>query len=98
MTRREIYTEILRLDEELRLARRRMKDAQLRAKATGVRLPNRDFVSLWNQIHDLERAIETEHLHLSTAQEAAAEQFVGIVKVEYPAVFARVASRAGVEP
>lgn len=96
MMRSEVYREILRLDEELKSARRRVKEVQMRARVTGVKLPGREYAEMWEHIHHLERTIEATRLQLSMAEETAAERFVAIVKAEYPAVFAQVASRAGV--
>jgi hypothetical protein len=97
MTRTQIYREVLRLDEELRAARQAMKQAQVRARVTGTKLPGHEYAAMWERIHRLERTIETTRLQLSTAEETAAERFVVLVKLEYPAVFAQVAGRTGVE-
>lgn len=97
MTRTELHRAILGLDEELRIARRRVKEVQARARITGTKLPGGDYASMWENIHHLERSIETRRLQLAKAEETAAERFLAIVRAEYPAVFAQVASRAGVE-
>jgi hypothetical protein len=97
MTRSEIYREVLHLDEQLKIARRQVKEAQMRARVTGTKLPGREYTAMWEHIHHLERTIETTRLRLSSAEETSAERFLAIVKADYPAVFAQVASRAGVE-
>ncbi len=97
MTRTEIYREVLRLDQELKTARRRLKEAQMRARVTGTKLPEREYAGMWDHIHHLERTVETTRLQLSTAEETAAERFVAIIRAENPAVFALIASRAGLD-
>ena len=97
MTRTEVYKEVLRLDEELKTARRQVKEAQMRARVTGTKLPGHDYAGMWEHIHHLERTIESTRLQLSIAEETAAEKFVAIVKIEYPAVFALIASRTDME-
>jgi hypothetical protein len=59
MTRTEVYREVLRLDEELKTARARLKAAQMRARVTGAKLPGREYASMWDHIHHLERTVET---------------------------------------
>jgi hypothetical protein len=97
MTRSEVYREVLRLDRELKAARTKMKEAQMRARVTGIKLPIVEYAAAWDHIHQLERTVETTRLRLSEVEEAAAEKFVAMVKAEYPEVFAAVANRAGVE-
>jgi hypothetical protein len=97
MTRSDIYCEVLRLDQELRAARSLLKDAQMRARVTGIKLPAPEYAAAWDHIHRLERTVETTRLQLSTAEETAAERFVTIVRAEYPETFASVSGRAGVE-
>jgi hypothetical protein len=97
MTRTEVYREVLRLDRELKAARTKMREAQMRARVTGIKLSAAEYAAAWDHIHQLERTVETTRLRLSEVEEAAAERFVAIVRAEHPAVFAQVASRAGVE-
>lgn len=97
MTRSTIHREILRLTEELGAARDRIKQAQMRTRMTGLKLSSQEYGVLWERVYSLEKGIETTRLQLATAEEAAAERFVTMVRTEFPAVFNRVASRAGVE-
>ena len=97
MTRSEAYREVLRLDTELKAARAHVKAAQARTRVTGVKLPERDYSAMWDRVHSLERRIEATRLQLAAAEETAAERFVEIVKAEHPALFAQLASRAGIE-
>lgn len=96
MTRSEICREVVRLDDELRTARGRIKEAQGRARATGAKVPAQEYAAMWRQVYGLESSIETARLRLSAAEETAAERFVAIIRAEHPAVFALIASRAGV--
>lgn len=97
MTRTETQKEILRLNQELLAARRCIKDAQGRARATGLKVPAQDYAAMWRRVYELESSIETTRLQLSTAEATAAERFVAMARAEHPAVFAQLASRAGVE-
>ena len=75
-----------------------MKEAQMRARVTGIKLPTAEYAAAWDHIHQLERTVEATRLRLSEVEETAAERFVALVRTEHPEVFALVASRAGVEP
>jgi hypothetical protein len=97
MTRSEVYREVLRLDRELKAARTKMKEAQMRARVTGIKLATAEYAAAWDHIHQLERTVEVTRLRLSEVEETAAERFVAIVRTEHAEVFALVASRAGVE-
>lgn len=97
MTRTEVYREVLRLDRELKVARTQLKEAQMRARVTGIKLPTAVYAGMWDHIHQLERTVETTRLRLSNAEETAAERFVAIIRSEHPELFALLASRAGVE-
>jgi flagellar motor switch protein FliG len=99
MTRRsEIHREVLRLTEELGAARDRIKQAQLRTRVTGLKLPSQDYASMWERVYGLEKAVETARLELATVEETEAEKLVAIIRAEYPKTFAAVSSRlAGAE-
>jgi hypothetical protein len=97
MTRTEVYREVLRLDRELKAARTKMREAQMRARVTGMKLSAAEYAAAWDHIHQLERTVETTRLRLAEAEETAAERFVGIVRIEHPEIFTIVASRAGIE-
>ena len=95
MTRSEIYRELLRLDRELGTARSRIKEAQVRARMSGVKLPAHEYAAMWRRVYELESSVEATRLQLAVADETAAERFMAIVKAEHPAVFAQVSRRAG---
>lgn len=97
MTRIEVYREVLRFDAELKAARNRLKDAQMRGRLTGMKIPAQEFAAMWQQIYRLETAVETARLQLALAEETSAAKFVAIARAEHPAVFALLAKRAGVE-
>jgi hypothetical protein len=97
MTRTETQKAILQLNQELVAARRCIKDAQGRARATGLKVPAQEYAAMWRRVYELESSIETTRLKLSTAEATAAERFVALVKAEHPEVFALMARRAGVE-
>jgi hypothetical protein len=97
MTRTETQKEVLRLNQELVAARRRIKDVQGRARATGLKVPAQEYAAMWQRVYELESSIETLRLQLSTAEETAAERFLALVKAEHPEVFALMARRAGLE-
>ena len=97
MTRTDVYREVLRLDRELKAARTKMKEAQMRARVTGIKMPTAEYAAAWDHIHQLERTVEETRLRLSQVEETAAERFVAIVRADHPKLFALVATRAGVE-
>jgi predicted nucleic acid-binding Zn-ribbon protein len=91
VTRTEIQKEVLRLNQELVAARRRIREAQERARATGLKLPAQEYAALWRDIYELEGSIESARLELSTAEDTAAERFVAMVRAQHPEVYTLVA-------
>jgi hypothetical protein len=93
MTRSAIHRSVLRLSDELGAARDRIKQAQLRTRVTGLKLPSQDYASMWENVYRLERAVETARLELATVEETEAEKAWAIIRAEYPKTFAAVSSR-----
>lgn len=97
MSRTEIYREVSRLDRELTAARAAVREAQLTARVTGVKMAGPDYASLWDRVHRLERALVTMRLQGLAAQETVAERLIAILKDEHPEVFSQIARQARVE-
>jgi len=93
MTRSAIHREVLRLTEELAAARDRIKQAQMRTRVTGFKLPAQDYAAMWERVYGLEKSIEAARLQLVIAEETEAEKFVAIIRAEYPQTFAAVSGR-----
>src|SRR4051812_21692944 len=98
MTRRsQIYRQVLQLTQELSAAREHIRQAQMRTRLTGLKLPTQDYALMWDRVNSLQTAIEAARYDVSLTEETAAEKFLAITRVEHPAVFADIAPRAGVE-